>query len=49
MLLVSELLAGGGQAPVNSAIAGLRVVPDDIPEDGVAGVVVTAVADTARG
>ena len=27
----------------------LWVVPDDIPEDGMAGVVITAVADTTRG
>ena len=49
MLLVSELLAGGGQAPVNSAIAGFKTVPEDIPDDEVAAVVVTGIAVAASG
>ena len=49
VLFVSELLAGGGQAPVNSAIAGFNTVPEDIPDKEVAAAVVTGVVVAASG
>ena len=52
VLFVSELLAGGGQAPVNSAMAGLSTVLDDIPGDipeETVGDAVTGAAGVVRG